>query len=217
MGKISGLVTGLKQSLQSGDISDVTWNGRTAEQLGRFKMEIIFSPFVHIINNPIGIFIIENACFLCLKGLPEKAPHPNLYDALKTLLLSMPKEKDFLINYVFFEIQFLAEVGVGLSLSRCAVTGKTEGLFYVSPKTGCAITKEAGEKHKDKLFVLPPFLVSNDTPTDNDIFSALKITEHFLKIYFYGINIERLPLSRNYLMTKLIERIHGTKNQCNTQ
>jgi DNA repair protein RecO (recombination protein O) len=205
LGKTSGLVKGLKVPIQPGDVSDVLWNGRIAEQLGTFKIENIFSPFMHVFNNSARIFALESVCFLCFKGLPEKAPHPVLFDSLQTLLLSISQD-NWLINYALFEVSFLSEVGFGLDLSKCAVSGKTDNLFYVSPRTGCAATKEAGEKYKDNLFVLPQFLIFKDScPTNHDIFSALQITGHFLKMHFYDINNGKLPLSRDCLTTELIK------------
>ncbi|MDR2158387.1 MAG: DNA repair protein RecO [Holosporaceae bacterium] len=206
LGKTSGLVKGLKTPIQLGDIDDAIWKGRSAEQLGTFKMENIFSPFTYVFNNSMGVLAIESVCFLCAKGLPEKAPHPKLFDSLKALLLSI-SQKNWLANYAHFEVDFLSEVGSGLSLSKCAVTGKIEDLFYVSPKTGCAVAREIGEKYKDRLFILPKFLnESDENPTANDVFCALRITEHFLKMYFCGINGGKLPLSRDYLMAE-VEKI----------
>ncbi|MDR2067848.1 MAG: DNA repair protein RecO [Holosporaceae bacterium] len=208
-GKTSGLVRGIKIPIQHGDISHVLWRGRTSEQLGTFQIENVFSPFCHVFADHQRILILESACTLCSKGLPEKAPHPKLFGALKSLLLSIAKE-NWLINYVFFEISFLAEVGMGLDLSKCAVTGKTDDLFYVSPCTGRAVIKSVGEGYKDRLFRLPSFLVSNDNcPSNVDIFSALEMTGHFLQMYFYGISCRKLPLSRDYLLAELSERIHG--------
>ena len=142
---------------------------------------------------------------MCYNGLPDKAPHGKLFDAVKRFLLELV-HKDWLLNYVFFEKMFLSEVGIGLSLSQCAVTGKKDGLFYVSPRTGKAVTKEVGEKYKDRLFVLPKFLLSLDQdPSKEDILLALKITQHFLKIYFCGISSRELPMSREYLVQGLLK------------
>ncbi|MDR0581190.1 MAG: DNA repair protein RecO [Holosporaceae bacterium] len=213
IGKTSGLVRGVKTPIQLGDIDDVIWRGRTVEQLGTFKIENIFSPFIHAFNDYMGIFAIESVCFLCHRGLPEKAPHPKLFDALKELLLSISR-MDGLINYVFFEIKLLAEVGFGLDLSKCAVTGKSDDLRYVSPRTGCAVSEKVGEKYKDRLFILPQFLIfRDDHPTDEDIFCALRISEHFLKTYFCGINGGKLPLSRACLTAELSKRIEGRKSE----
>jgi DNA repair protein RecO (recombination protein O) len=209
LGKTSGLVKNPKMFVQPGDISDIFWSGRTVNQFGTLKTENIFSPFAHVFNNPFGIFAIESVCFLCSGGLPERAPHPRLFDALKDFLLSISGENRP-ENYVFFEMNFLAEVGVGPDLSKCALTGKTEDLFYVSPRTGRAATRAAGEKYKDRLFVLPQFLISKvDNPCDYDIFCALQITGHFLKMYFHDISDGKLPLSRDYLMAELSKNIKG--------
>ncbi len=204
IGKTSGLVKGTKSVINIGDIADVTWKGRNADQLGTFKIETVFSPFSFVFENPLEILAIDSVCTLCCNGLPDKAPHGKLYDSVKKFLLDLIHD-DWLLNYVFFEKMFLSEVGIGLGLSQCAVTGKKEGLFYVSPRTGKAVVKEVGEKYKDKLFVLPKFLLDDEVcPSNDDILSALKITQHFLKIYFCGISNRELPLSREYLVQRLL-------------
>jgi len=203
IGKTSGLVRGTKASIHAGDISNILWKGRTLEQLGSFRVENVFSPFTFAFNHPQEISAIESVCFLCHKGLPERAPHPKLFDSLQTLLLSI-SQKNWLINYALFEVNFLSEVGIGLSLSKCAVTGSSDNLYYVSPRTGCAVTEEVGARYKDRLFLLPKFLVFNDEyPNDYDIFCALQITGHFLKMYFNGINGGKLPPARDYLMAEV--------------
>ncbi|MDR1361961.1 MAG: DNA repair protein RecO [Holosporaceae bacterium] len=205
LGKTAGLLKVLGGApLQSGDIGDTAWRGRTAEQLGVLTMENIFSPFVHARKNAQGVFAIDSACALCKNGLPEKAPHPGLYDTFKTLLLAV-SGKNWIVDYVLFEIKFLAEVGFGLDLSQCALTGAVDGLSYVSPRTGRAVTAEAGERYRDKLLKLPAFLLSGDRqPGVQDIFYAFKITEHFLKAYFYDINGSSLPFSRDYLVKNVM-------------
>lgn len=224
MGKTSGLVKGTKSVIQKGDISDVTWKGRNADQLGTFKIENIFSPFSFVFENPLEILAIDSVCALCSNGLPDRAPHEKLYDSVKRFMLELVND-DWLSNYVFFEKMFLSEVGVGLSLSQCAVTGKKEGLFYVSPRTGKAVIKEVGEKYKDRLFVLPKFLLDDVMrssnldgevcPSNEDILTALRITQHFLKIYFCGISNKELPLSREYLVQRLLTGDKNEAQYCN--
>jgi DNA repair protein RecO (recombination protein O) len=209
MGKTSGLVKGLKSPIQPGDIGDVRWNGRTPEQLGTLTVENIFSPFGHVLKKNSEIFAIDSACFLCKNGVPEKAPHSALFDSLKSLLLAI-STGNWMVDYVFFEINFLSEVGFGLDLSKCVLTGATSGLAYISPKTGCAVTAEAGKKYLDKLFKLPAFLVSRDhSPQNVDIFCALEITGHFLRRYFCGINKRALPFSRDCLIESIKNIIDG--------
>lgn len=206
-GKCCGIFkhSGSNRFVQIGDISDISWNGKSSDHLGTFKIESIFSPFVYAINAPAKIFTIESACVLCSNGMPEKAAHPDIFDHLKKLFISF-SDKNWAINYAKFEISFLREVGYGLDLSKCAITGSSDNLYYLSPKTGRAVIKEVGEKYKDKLFLLPKFLVScneNESISSDDIINSLKITEHFLKIYFHGITTKELPFARNYLVTEL--------------
>ena len=206
IGKTSGLVKGVKVPIQRGDISDVTWRGKTSEHLGTYTIENLFSPFVHVFNSPMEVLAIDVACSLCYLGLPDKAPHKKLYENFYNLLISISKKNklEWMKIYAFFELNFLSEVGMGLDLSRCAVTQKNENLCYVSPKTGRAVSQEAGEKYRDKLFTLPKFLISKkDKSTFYDIYCALNITKHFLSIYFYGINNRELPLSREQLVQQL--------------
>jgi DNA repair protein RecO (recombination protein O) len=204
LGKTSGLVRNARLSIHMGDISDVEWKGRISSQLGTFSIENIFSPFMHVFSNPLGNLALESICALCLRGVPDRAPHPALYACLKTLLLSIAND-DWLVNFVWFEVAFLAEMGFSLNLSRCAVTGSSDDLCYVSPRTGCAVSRDTGEKYKDALFKLPSFLVSKkNPPTKHDIFCALTITGHFLRKYFRDITNKELPLSRDYLVDRLL-------------
>jgi DNA repair protein RecO (recombination protein O) len=204
MGKFSGIVRDLKSSIQAGDISVVEWRGRTADQLGSFKIENVFSPFCYVFGSAVGIFAIDSACTLCVNSMHYHVAHDSLFEFLRAFLLSVAN-KNWFSEYVFFEMSLLSEVGYGLNLSKCAVSGKTTGLQYISPKTGRAVTGEVGVKYQDRLFRLPDFMISREKkPTKYDVFCALNITGHFLRMYFYGINGKELPLSRNYLMKDIM-------------
>ncbi len=221
-GKVSGLLRGVKVPVNRGDISFATWKGKTSEQLGTFIIENVFSPFVHVFNCPPEIMAIDTACTLCYLGVPEKAPHQKLYEALKSFLFSVSSgnKYEWLKNYAFFELIFLSEVGMGLDLTKCAVTKSSENLCYVSPRTGRAVSRDAGQKYHDKLFRLPEFFCNYDAEASIfDICCALDITKHFLSIYFYGINNRELPLSRIQLvqwLRNIVEDQGKTyENQCN--
>lgn len=201
-GKFHALFKNQKTSVQTGDISQITWHGRSAESLGSVVLDPISSPFIFAINNPLKIYAIESACSLCAYGMPEKAPHKALFDYTKNFLQSASTD-DWLRQYICFELAFLSEVGFGLDLSKCTITGQAD-VYYLSPKSGRAVTKFVGEKYKDKLFVIPQFLRNSEImPTAEDVFFALQITTHFLKAYFYDINGSKLPLSREYLIEKI--------------
>jgi DNA repair protein RecO (recombination protein O) len=101
------------------------------------------------------------------------------------------------MHYAYFEFYALEYLGIGLSLDCCAVTGQTDGLVYVSPKTGKAVCREVGEPYKDRLFYYPHFVVdNNDTPSYAEIFNVLRMTEFFLKEHFFKFNNLIFPKSR---------------------
>lgn len=208
LGKLSALLKNTKISVQIGDVSQINWRGRSADALGSVTIENILSPFVFAIRDPLKIYAIESACSLCANGLPTKAPHKKLFDHLEIFLRSVNHD-NWLQQYVLFEISFLAQVGFGLDFSKCAVTGQTN-VYYLSPKTGHSVTRSVGEKYKEKLFVIPDFLLNSKIkPGCYDIFLAMQITTHFLKTYFCDINNSKLPLSRECLMSNIYN------NMCN--
>lgn len=206
IGKCSGLVKSLKTPIQPGDISEVAWNARNIDQLGTFRIENIFSPFGHVYRDATKIFAVDSACTLSAMGLPERAPHANLYEHLKKFLLSVTQE-NWITDYIFFELCMLSDLGYGLDLTKCAVTGVSSGLKYVSPRTGRAVTEEVGKIYKERLFELPEFMISvsqncdscsDSPPTKYDIFCALNITGHFLKTS--GLCGKDLPISRKCML-----------------
>lgn len=211
LGKVTAVFKNTKMPVQNGDICDIFWRGRSTEQLGNIKIETVFSPFGSVFKEAAKVFAIDSACAMCKVGLLDVAPHENLFLSLMDFILSLERE-DWIEHYVAFEVSLLAEVGYGLDLSKCAVTGDKKGLCYVSPRTGRAVTKEAGLAYRDKLLVLPKFMtVANAKVTAYDIFCALNLTEHFLKSYFYGINGRGLPLSRGYLKSTVVSSMRGSE------
>ena len=106
--------------------------------------------------------------------------------------------------YVGWECDLLAAVGFGLDLARCAVTGTNQDLAYVSPRTGRAVSREAGAPYKDKLLPLPGFLWRPETPAaPADIVAGLILTRHFLLHHLLEPQGGRLPEARE----RLFERI----------
>ena len=105
--------------------------------------------------------------------------------------------KEMLVQYAFFEFYVLDYLGIGLSLDCCAVTGQTEELCYVSPKTGKAVCREVGAPYADRLFKYPHFVVDNkQNPSYEEILNVLKMTEFFLFESFFKFHNLLLPKSR---------------------
>ncbi len=116
--------------------------------------------------------------------MPEREAHEQVFDAGNILLDAMQEDgfEHWGALFVRFEAGLLEALGFGLDLSRCASTGAVDNLVYVSPRTGRAVSREAGEPYKDRLFALPGFLLGsqNITPDPAEVAAGLKLTGHFL-------------------------------------
>jgi DNA repair protein RecO (recombination protein O) len=106
--------------------------------------------------------------------------------------------------FVRFEAGLLQELGFGLDLSKCASSGVTDDLIYVSPKTGRAVSRAAGEPYKDRMLVLPPFLLSAQSPlAAGDVKAGLDLTAHFLEAFIFNPLNRPLPPARLWLVDRL--------------
>ena len=109
--------------------------------------------------------------------------------------------KDWILKYIFWEIFLLAELGYGLDLEKCVVSGVKENLIYISPKSGKAVSKNEGEKYKKKLFNLPKFLINkNVKPTNDSLKQAILLTGFFID-KFLKKNNKKLPFYRKNILT----------------
>ena len=90
--------------------------------------------------------------------LPERDPHEGIYEMLDRTLDDFDDVGEAAAHLIRFELAMLAELGFGLDLENCAATGETTELVYVSPKSGGAVSRQAGEPWRDRLLRLPAFL-----------------------------------------------------------
>lgn len=206
-GKHAGLIRGRKHlnQVQSGNLVQVSWKARLSEHLGNFTLEMTRPYAALVMDNSVKLSALMTACSLIESSFPERAPHTEMYDSLKFLLQALSHDSDDWVRaYVDFEYTLLNELGYGLDLSECAATGSTENLIYVSPKSGRAVSSQAGEPYKDKLLNLPAFLTNNQQPTtSNDLTSSLILTGYFLKKHRENITHTPLPDARQRLMEAL--------------
>src|SRR5207302_2872515 len=94
-------------------------------------------------------------------SLPEGQPYPRLYLAFEGLLDAIeaaPSAAGWGAALVRYELLLLAELGFGLDLERCAVTGGNDDLVAVSPRSGRAVSAAEAEPYAGKLLALPTFL-----------------------------------------------------------
>ena len=167
-------------TLQPGNLIEVLWRARLDEHMGTFQAEALELNAARLFDSASAIFAIQTLA-AHLRLLPERDPHTSLYEALKVMIahLDQPQAAGELV--VRFEILLLEELGFGLDLTQCVVTGSSDNLHWVSPKSGAAVSQQAGEAHREKLLRLPAFVLAGGEAKDWDaIFDGLRLTGHFL-------------------------------------
>ena len=198
-GVYKGLLTLNKKTrgqIQVGNIVSATWRARLPEHLGSYYCELLKPLSMTIIGDKLKLHSVASLCSLLSSCLPERVLEAKIYDHSISYLLSLKDHKNWLIDYLKLELALLQEMGYGLSLESCALTDSKEELYYVSPKTGMAVTKEAGEAYHDKLLKLPKFLMNEEAASEEDIIAGFKLTGHFLyKRLYQPQNIE-FPINR---------------------
>jgi len=202
-GRHAGMVRGgagkrARGIYQPGNEVRATWRARLAEHLGNYTCEPLTSHAAAIMAHRGALAALSAACALIEAALPERAPHPQLHEATLGLLRALDRGGDggWAEAYVRWELGFLAEMGFGLDLSRCAATGRNDELIYVSPKSGRAVSASAGEPYRDKLLLLPAFLTRGDPPDAVAVEQALHLTGHFLEHHIFGGPGRALPPAR---------------------
>ncbi|MFE1601221.1 DNA repair protein RecO [Methylobacterium sp. ID0610] len=189
-GRHRGLVQGgrsrrMQPVLQPGNRVRAVWRARLDDGLGHFTVEPVESAAGRLMGSRLALYGLSHAAAL-LRLLPERDPHPNLYAAAQVLIAHLTDAAVAPALMVRFELAILAELGFGLDLSACAATGSNAYLAYVSPKSGRAVSAEAGEPWRDRLLALPDFLVprgsggTGATPTARDVRQGFTLTGYFL-------------------------------------
>lgn len=185
-GRTLGLVRGGRSriqqpTLQPGNRIALVWRARLEDHLGMITVEPVSMRAASLMETPSGVLGIQLIA-AHLRLLPEREAMPGVFDAVDAMVAHLPEALDAAELMVRFEIALLKELGFGLDLSTCAMTGVREGLAYVSPKTGRAVTQEAGQPWAAKLLALPAFLRAgaNMRPDAEMLASAFALTGHFL-------------------------------------
>ena len=185
-------------SLQAGNGLNVTWRARLDEQLGMYTVEPMEMRAARFIDDASALYALSTIGAL-LRLLPERDPHEALYDTVKIVLDAFGDVAMTAPLLVRFELAMLGELGFGLDLTECALTGAREGLVYVSPKTGRAVTEAAGEPWKDRLLTLPRFMSegrADGAPSPEEIAAGFALTGHFLETHIFGPRGLEMPESR---------------------
>lgn len=185
-GRHLGLVRGgrsrrMRPLLQPGNLLRVTWRARLSEHLGGFNVELMEAHGARVLDDARALAAIFSLGGLA-RLLPERDPHPELYAAALEVLRSFGEADAWPAQLVRWELQLLQELGFGLDLSQCAATGVNQDLIYVSPRSGRAVSRDAGKPYCSKLLKLPAFLLDDTAPIgQGDIEAGFVLVGHFLE------------------------------------
>ncbi len=188
---------------QAGNFVQARWSGRHAEQLGYFHAELIHATAASVMDDPLGLAMLTAICAVAGDALPEREAHVPVFEGLIALLPRLVLGAEVLAELIAWELALLAELGFGLDLSMCALSGETSGLAYVSPKSGRAVSSDAAGPWKERLLPLPPFLTQTAPSGPEDWRDGLRLTGHFLTRDVFGARHRPLPMARQMLYDRV--------------
>jgi len=207
-----GMSKSKRGMLQPGNLVALAWRGRLPESLGNFTVEQKKAHAAGIMAGAGPLAALRALCVMLSRALPEHDPHPGLFDRFEQVMAALAAHADddpaWGAALVRFEALFLADIGFGLDLSQCAVTGVREGLAFVSPRTGRAVTRAGAGGYEDKLLPLPAFLSEPEGRAADwpRVAEGLRLTGHFLERFFAETDHRPLPDERHRLLALIDEK-----------
>ena len=212
-GRHLGLVRGgagarLKPVLQPGNTVSATWRARLDEHLGHYVIEGLNLRSASLIGHAHAVYGVTHIAGLC-RLLPERDPHAAVYEALDAAVADLDDPLRLAVRIARFELQLLAELGFGLDLDECAASGVKDGLVYVSPRSGRAVSRDAGLPWQDRLLALPAFLGEDevvDPPGLDEVAAAFALTGYFLDRRIYEPRGSAMPDARRSFIATILRR-----------
>ena len=196
----------MKPFLQAGARTIVHYRARVSDQLGSAQLEPVGEGPAALFDDPMALADLSAAAAVAAAALPEREPHPGAFLAFEALSSALLMPDIWPAVFVRFEAGLLQDLGFGLDLSKCAATGSLDDLVYVSPRTGRAVSRTAGEPYKDRLLALPPFMLSSQGGlSPGDVRAGLDLTAHFLELFVFGPLNRPLPPARVWLVDRLTD------------
>lgn len=209
-GRHAGLVKGGASRGQvatwlPGNLVEARWIARLSDQLGALGGELVHPTAALAMEDPMALALLSSACAVAADALPEREPHPAAFRGLLPIIAHLQRgAAEVIPDYLHWEVLLLAELGYGLDLARCAVTGDTEGLTHVSPKSGRAARGDVSAQYADRMLPLPPFLRDPALASGpRDWSDALRLTGHFLARDAFGTRHRPLPPARHALADRV--------------
>ena len=209
-GLVAAYVRGARGSrmrpvLIAGNVVEAHLSARTEAQLPQATLELVHSRGP-LLSEPLPAAAIEWVTVLTATVLPEGQPYPPLYQALEGLLDAIeaaPSAIGWGTALVRYELLLLGELGFGLDIDRCAVTGGNDQLVAVSPKSGRAVSAAEAEPYAGKLLPLPAFVREGGPASWGEIGEGLSLTGHFLMRDLITERSRPVAEARSRLMERL--------------
>ncbi|NWG46573.1 MAG: DNA repair protein RecO [Alphaproteobacteria bacterium] len=209
-GRHVGLVKGGRSSRYRGQIEpgnrvQAVWQARLSEHLGNFGVELMRDRAGPLLQDGLALSALSALCALVEACLAEREPHPAVYAALDIAIDALEDPEIWPVLMVRFELGLLAELGFGLELGRCAVTGRTDTLTHVSPRTGRAVAAEVAARYEGRLLPLPAFLLGGQAGPRGplEVLDGLRLTGSFLNRWLFEPQDRELPPPRAALPDRL--------------
>jgi DNA repair protein RecO (recombination protein O) len=196
----------MKPHLQAGARVIADYRARTSDHLGSARLEPVGEGPSALFDDPLALHGLSAATAVAQGALPEREAHPGAFLAFEALLGAFVLPDVWPAIFVRFEAGLLENLGFGLDLGSCAVTGTLDDLVWVSPRTGRAVSSDAGRPYADKLLKLPPFMLGAQAGlVEGDVRDGLALTGHFLEQFVFNPQNRPLPPARVWMIDKLGE------------
>ena len=215
VGRHAGLVRGGSSSrmrgvLQPGNRGRASWRARRPEQLGQMQLEPVQSIPALLLDDALRLAGLSSICALLDGSLPEREAQPELFvgtNALFDLISIEDSSNRWLEGYIRWELGLLDAAGFQLDLRRCAASGATDRLAYVSPRSGSAVAEGQAGEFASRMLVLPTFL-GGVACNRHDYDAGLSLTGHFLARWLFGSHNQDIPPQRLRL-ADMVTGIYG--------
>ncbi len=211
-GRRSGLVYGgnsrrRRAQYEAGNSVSLSWTGRLEDQLGRFEVaEASKERASHVLDDAKALAAVSAVTAILRMSLDEgDVAGSAMFEATEVLLDQIEAREIWPVLYVRWELGLLSALGFGLDLEECAISGASDGLTHVSPRTGRAVRGSEAEDYVSRLLRLPSFLLSSSAPVgDEDVADGLKLTGYFLESRVFHAMNRAMPPERDRLVRRLV-------------
>ena len=185
------------QNFFPGNLIEFSWTARLENHLGTLKGDLLESIGFRIMNCSKRLSILHGALDLLSHSLPERLIEQNLFYGLRHLIqiLKNGSIEEIYIEYINFELLYLKEFGFEMDFSKCALTGQTEDLYYISPITGKSACKQAAQAYKERLFLIHD-LLQPDGANEKTFQKAASISGYFIEKFIFSNKNKKLPSTR---------------------